>query len=492
MQRISEFQLTDATQWSGLTTENHLGYMFMNQRILTSPLVEDILDANLGKDFDDFMDEFSRFEIERDAEFEWLISGPDIKNYPLLSYSDSSGNTPTKAGVANTRFFMVFPVRMFEETDVIVNGNSGSKEVYQLQIKSTPRPIGVNWSYEVELITGDQNAFVPATELAATTRWAKLYSPVAQTLSEKGGTVQHTGYFKLLNRCTSIRMQYSVPGNMINATDNPSMGAFFRDKQSGQTFKTWLNKLDFDFMSQFKRQKSYLGMYSRWNKTSQGTYYNKENSGYEIKSGAGFYQQISPSNVHYLDWDLDSLEQILLSLSVGKLPRDKRKFVILTGEYGWRKFHKQVEARGFAFSTMNAGNRITGTGNDLRLGGQYVAMGFVNGIEVELRYMPLLDDPNVNTERHPDGGLVSSYEMIIMDIGTTNGKPNAERVCVKGNEEFWGYIPGMRDPFTPYNKTGAPRQIVMAKDGYDVHKMYIGGMKINNPTKIARILPNFV
>lgn len=491
-QRISPFQLTDASSWSGLTTENHLGYMGMMNRILINPLIDNIMEVNLGMDFDRFMDNFPTYEIEKDAEFEWLMCGPDIKNYPLVTYYDASGATPAKAGVNFTRFFMEFPVRMFEATDAIA---TDSKEVYQLQVKADPIMVGTNWRYEVELLTGDPTLFVPASELISGKRYAKLYSPVEQTLSQRGGTVQHTGYFKMYNRCSSIRSNYDVPGNMISAGENKPMGALFVVKDANgkpKTEATWLGKLEYDFMTQFKRQKAYLGMYALHNKTTQGTYNTKGESGYEIKMGAGLYQQISPSNIHYLaNWTLDQLEDILLSLSVGKLPADQRKFVIGTGEYGWKRFHKVVQAAGMPFATMNAGNRITGTGNNLHFGGQYTSVGFVNGIEVTLMKLPFLDDPTLNTDVHPDGGLVSSYEMLIMDIGTTNGKPNIEKVVVKGNEEMTSYVPGMRDPFTPYNKVSTPRMAATLKDGYSVGKMYIGGIKVNNPTKIARILPNF-
>ncbi len=493
MQRISAFQLTDASQWSGLTTENHLGYMGMQNRELISPLIDQIQEVNLGMDFDLFMSKFPTMTLDKDVEFEWLLSGPDIKNYPLVTYYDASGATPAKPGINQSRFYMEFPVRMFEVTDAIA---TDSKEVYQLRVTEV-KPVGTNWRYEVELLTGDPTLFVPASELVAGKRFAKLYSPVEQTLSQRGGTVQHNGYFKMYNRCSSIRSNYEVPGNMILAGENKPMGAMFTVKDAAgkiRTEATWLGKLDWDFMSQFKRQKAYLGMYALHNKTQNGTYTNKGESGYEIKMGAGLYQQISPSNIHYLNnYTLDQLEDILLSLSVGKLPQDQRKFVIATGEYGWKRFHKLVEAKGIPFGQMNAGNRITGTGNNLRFGGQYTSIGFINGIEVELMKLPFLDDPTLNTAQHPDGGLVSSYEMLIMDIGTSNGKPNIERVLVKGMEtDAYGYVAGLRDPFTPNGGAGRPKMASNLKDGYEVGCMHISGLKVNNPTKIARILPNFI
>ena len=491
--KISQFQLTDAVQWSGLTTENHLGYLGMQNRQLISPIVDNILEENLGLDFDRFMDNFPTFTIESDKEFEWLMSGPDVKNYPLIAVRDSSGATPVKAGINHTRFFMEFEARMFEPTDLIA---TDSKEFYQLRVIEA-RQVGANVEFEVELATGDPLLFVPASELVAGKRYAKLFSPVEQTLSQRGGTVTHNSYFKLRNRCTSIRKNVDVPGNMIDAGMDTPMGTAFMVKgDNGKAIlqKTWLSKLDWDFRTQFRREKAYRLAYSQWNQTAQGTYVNKGESGYDMKMGAGLFQQISPSNVHYLNnYTLDQLEDILLSLSVGKLPQDQRKFVIATGERGFRRFHQLVEARGLAFSANNAGNRITGTGNKLRFGGQFTSLGLINGIEVELMKLPFLDDPTFNTAVHPDGGFVSSYEMLIMDIGSSNGKPNIEKVVVKGSEnDIWGYVPGLRSPFQPSGTQNNPTPIATLKDGYQMGVMSIGGIKVNNPTKIARILPNFV
>jgi len=493
MQRISPFQLTDAVQWSGLTTENHLGYMGMQNRELVSPIIDSIMEENLGLDFDRFMQNFPVFTIKDDTEFEWLLAGPDIKNYPLVAYYDASGATPAKPGINGTSFFMEFSVRMFEVTDAIA---TDSKEIYQLQVKSVS-PVGTNWKYEVELLTGDSTLFVPATELVVGKRYAKLYSPVEQTLSQRGGTVQHNSYFKMYNRCSSIRMNVEVPGNMIRKGADNALGCAFMVKDENnkpKQMKTWLGKLDFDFRSQFKRQKAYLGMYAIHNKNSQGLYTNKGESGFEIKMGAGLYQQVSPSNIHYLNnYTLDQLQDILMSLSVGKLPQDQRKFVIGTGEYGWVRFHKLVEARGMPFSANNAGNRISGSGNALRFGGQFTSIGFLNGIEVTLMKLPFLDDPTLNTTYHPDGGLVSSYEMLIMDIGTTGGKPNIERVAVEGEEvDTYAYVNGLRSAYVPRGTQDAPAQAANLKDGYQLGGMHISGIKVNNPTKIARILPNFV
>ena len=84
------------------------------------------------------------------------------------------------------------------------------------------------------------------------------------------------------------------------------------------------------------------------------------------------------------------------------------------------------------------------------------------------------------------------YFADIFDVGTTNGEANISKVSVKDEEEFFGYIPGLRDPFSPYNKRSEPRMMATSVDGYSVYKGFIGGVKITNPKKTARIIPSIL
>ena len=119
---------------------------------------------------------------------------------------------------------------------------------------------------------------------------------------------------------------------------------------------------------------------------------------------------------------------------------------------------------------------------------EYIA---INGIKFKVMIDPMKDG-YPNTLTHPDGGLASSYEYDIFDVGTTNGEANIQKVSVKDEEEFFGYIGGLRDPFSPYNKRQEPRSMATPVDGYSVYKGFIGGVMITNPKKTARILPTIL
>lgn len=492
---ISPLQKYEPKDWSGLTTENHLGALFGLEPQLLSNVIEMIYKVNLGDDLMHMLDQFPTITIDDDRPYEWLLQGADEKNIPLIQAEDASGTVAgaagfTEPGKAITRFFMVFPERYFEATDVIVGNKPDS---YKLRIVSEPVTQGLYFSYEVELVTGDYTLFVPPSELAAGTRWSKEYSQVEQTLSKRGGGVHHTSPFRMSNVLSMIRKQYTVPGNMIRQGKNKPFAFAWKD-QNGKVQSTWLGKLDWDCMSQFRREQARLLMFGTSNKTDLGTYGNKGDSGYEIRSGAGLREQIAPSNIFfYNNFDLDWLTEVLMGLSVGKLPEDRRRFVLGTGEYGMYQFHKASEDKASNFTPNFNQDRIYMTGpNKMGYKGQFLEYKTVNGITVELMHIPQYDDPIRNKIYHPDGGLAESRRYTIMDFGTADGEANIQKVSLKGEEFIYRYIPGLRDPFSPYNNQTSPSLAASPIDGYEIHKAFIGGLRVKNPMRMAELIPNLL
>lgn len=488
---ISKLQTLDPKDWTGLTTDNHLGALYMQQPQLVSEVIEHIYKVNLGgDDVVSFMNQFPVMYIDDDVPFDWLLQGADEKNIPLLgAYKSDYSTAPTKAGIARSTFFMEFGERLFEQTDVIVGEKT---ELYRLRIVADPVSRGTSWIYEVQLVTGDDTLFVPADELTAGKRWSKDYSLVEQTLSKRGGGVVHTSPFRMRNWLSMIRKQYTVPGNMIRKGENKPL-AFAWVDQDGKKITSWLGKLDWDFLTQFRRERARLLMYGDANKLPDGTFGNVGESGYEIRSGYGLYAQVAPSNLFYYNsFDLDWLTEIALGLSVGKLPEDERRFVLSTGEYGAYAFHKAVQDKASGWSPNFNQDRITMSGNKMAYAGQFMKYVSVNGIEFEVMIDPMLDNPVRNKIQHPDGGLASSREYNLWDFGTANGEANIQRVALKGDEEIYKYIPGMRDPFTPYNNLTKPGMAATSVDGYEVHKMFIGGVRVKNPMRTMRIIPSLL
>jgi hypothetical protein len=492
--QISKLQITDPKYWSGMTREEHLGYLGMKQPSFISTIIDRLYDINYGADnVVTFMEQFPAKYIDDEGEYQWYIQGSDERSIPL-AFASTDGSTAiastAQCGLGRTAFYLFFPERYFEVTSVL----SGNRpEYYLLRIVEDPIPIGVNWRYKVELLTGDDTLFVPYSELSRGSQWYDMYGQVEDTLSRRGNTVHHTAPFKMLNVTSKIRKNYDVPGNMINAGKNSPMHFEFVD-QDGKKQMRWLNKLEWDFFTQFRRDKAKLLMYGKSNRLPDGTYGNKGESGNIIKSGFGLYEQMEGGNLsYYNNLTLNMLTDFALSISVGKFKEDTRKFVLSTGEYGAYEFHKAASQTASGLTWLRSDHNF----NPIKDGkisldeGQIMKYVSVNGIEFNIIIDPMKDNEVINHVRYKQG-LASSYIYDIWDFGTTAGEPNIQRVLVKDNEEHFRYIPGMRDPFTPGGKgtNNTPVMTASPVDGYSVYKMFTGGILVRNPKKTGRIIPS--
>lgn len=492
--QISRLQIVEPKYWSNLTRESHLGWLGLTEPEMINNWVDRIYEVNYGADnIVSFIDKFPIHYVSQDGPYRWRIQGSDERNIPLVKASLTETGTAISAtdtpGIGRSIFFMFFAERYFEATSVLVGERPND---YSLRVLEDPVQVGNNWRIKVQLITGDDELFLPYEELQVATRWSEEYGLVEQELSKRGNSVHHVAPYMMENTLSSIRKNYDVPGNMISQGKNKPLAFSFID-QDGKQHSRWIDKLGWDFMTQFRRDKARLLMYGKSNKLADGAYGNFGESGNVIKSGFGLNEQMEGGNIlYYNDFDLDMLTDFAMGLSVGKLPEDSREFVLSTGEYGAYQFHKAASEKASGITYLQSDHNLAKLGvNKMQLEeGQFLNYLSVNGISFKIMIDPMKDDPVRNKMTHPSGGLASSYEYDIYDFGTTNGQSNIQRVAVEGEEEFFAYIPGMRNPFTPYNKNKEPKHASSSVDGYSVYKQFIGGIMLRNPFRTGRIIPN--
>jgi hypothetical protein len=481
----------ESKDFSGLVTENHLGALFGEKPILINDFISKLQTVDLGEDLLSFLGKFPTKYIEDDREYEWLLQGCDGKNIPLVAAVDMNGSafavsdTPGKHGM---RFKMIFPEKLFFKQHVIV----GEKpDLYHIIVRTEGKPIGTNFEYEVELVTNNSENFIPVSELATGTRWSADYSLSEQTFSKDGSDISFTSPFRMANRMSMIRKKHLVPGNMILKKENDPY--VFGVEKDGTMHKTWMNKLDWTFHREFRREKAKLLMYGKSNRRADGSYGNIGDSGYEIKAGLGLREQISPSNIfHYNTFDIETLVDYALALSVGKLPEDSRKFVIATGEHGLKVISRAIEQ--YAGANALEYNRIPGiTGGKTASfqRPQFVKLAEINGLVFEFLHMPSYDDGIRHKVYHPDGGLAESHRMTIMDFGTAEGNPNIQLVRATGIDETFGYIPGLRDPYS-IGGVGKSKLMASPVDGYEIHKADWCGVMVRNPMRMGEWIPNIL
>lgn len=486
--------------WSGLTTSNHLGYMFGENPIQITKFVDTIYKVNLQDDLVSKLNQYPIEYISDDREYEWMLMGASNKNIPLVRATDLSGNAFTSTstpGKYGEPFYMYFEEKRFYHTHVIVGHKP---DLYHLLVTDEPVQIGTDFRIKVQLVIDDAEAYIPYTELAAGTRWSADYSLSTQILSSTGSDISFNSPFKMANRISMIRKKHMVTGDMINKGKNePIQFAWQYGNDGGKPkeFKTWLNRVDWQFMSEFRREKAHMLMFGKSNRRADGSYGNLGESGYEIKAGMGLRDQISPANkFYYTQFNIENFVRWALDLSVGKVPGDKRNFVVGTGEHGLRMISAAIEryagANALSFGTENNRMQTLSNAGDNKWNytrPQFVKFADINGLRFEFMHIPEYDDNVRNKLRHPDGGVVESYRLTLMDFGTSNGISNIQQVRVKGQDPVWGYEAGLRDPFSP----GGQKVKLMTTpvDGYTMHQADWCGVKVHNPLAMGEWILNY-
>lgn len=476
------------TDWSGLTTENHLASIYAIDIQEASDLVTMLHQINNGMDLDTFLSSLGVKYFKSDDDFRWHLQGFSRKNIPLVraEIDGTAVATTDKAGLAGSRFTLIFNEDFFSDTDLIVGEKN---ERYPIRILDIPEFDGSEVRYECELMTNDPDLFIPYTELVAGKRFSREWNPVERTLSVKGGQVNYTSPFSMINTFTMIRMQDVRPGNLVSKPVAFSWQVEYDGRKETKT--TWMQYADWEFETQFQETKSRLLMFSTSNKNTDGTYSAKGKSGYEIKQGAGIRQQMESSNTAYYNtFDIRWLTTVLLDLSVNRLTRDERNFILRTGEWGMYQFSEALEDYTALYTPLHVTERVySGSGNTLGYRGQFLEFKGPQGVQVTLSHEPMNDNPTRNKIYHPDGGLAESYRYDILDVGHANGAPNIQKCMVEGQEDMMIYINGLRDPFNPTAKLTAAAHSV---DGYEVHRASVCGAMVTDPTRTAAALPELL
>lgn len=477
-------QETYPTEWSGLTTINHLYSIFAEGPQDSSKLINMIRQANYGLDFNTFLEsQFGVHTYDKDEDFRWMLMGHSRKNVALVR-AEINGTTlaiTDKAGINGTKFTLVFNENYFSDTDLIVGEKN---ERYPIRIVDEPIFSGNEVLYECELFTGDPDLFVPYEELQAGKRFSKEWNPIERYFSQKGGTVNYTSPFSMINTFTMVRMEDTRPGNFA------ARPVSFTWMTNDGPKTTWLQYADWEFETQFQDTLSYLLMFATSNKKADNTYGQKGKSGVEIKQGAGVQQQIDSSNVSYYNsFTIEYLNEMMLEMSINRLPKDMREFMFRTGEWGMYQFSESLEDYTSLYTPLQDSSRIyQAGGNALGYRGQFLEYKGPNGVKVSLTHEPLNDDLVRNKIIHPEGGVAQSRVYYMLDIGTSNGQYNIQKCNVK-NGAFKAVVPGIRcNPMSPSLKGGfslAANQV----DGWYITVVDSCGARVTDPTRTGILYP---
>jgi hypothetical protein len=459
-----------------------------------------LLAIHRGRSLEALLNMFPTHEIADDRDFYWELIGSSRRNIPLVEarYQGSVvEDGDFNIGQGTSRFELVFEELWFFDGETIVGEKN---ELYPIRVMKEPKAEGLNYVYECECFDGS-DAGIPGEELVRGKRFSVEYAAVGRGLSRDVGGVRRVTPISMRGDVSTLRISHKIAGNAQNK--KLSVGIPVVDAAGNKkSFPVLAMYEDWLVEQEFSMYKNRALMFGKTNRNYEGEYKNFDTSGWSIRMGSGIREQMEFANNFYYDgeFDLEMLEEILLTLSEGKLGFGQRTFMLRTGERGAHGFHKAVldSTSGWAAHMSNPGTNKIDTiskssselhSNSLKAGFQFVEYLAPNGVTVKVEVDDFYDDKERNKIRFPGSrGVAESYRYDIFYIGTPEN-PNIQKVMIKGTPEYRMYRWGFRNPFTGQanNMHGSHDE-----DSAIVTKFCQLATVVFDPTRTAQIIPEIL
>lgn len=347
---------------------------------------------------------------------------------------------------------------------------------YQVRVDGEPFMDGSDWVYTVYVADGGADSYIPPSLLAAGKQVSRVGSAYEER-SDEADIVNYQTPFKLKNFLTTMRMTYSITGDAYSSV----MVIEFKDPKTGKSTRYISDYQEWLALRQWYERVDRMTLYSKYNADENGVVNLRGTNGRPVYIGAGVFQQVSPSNKRgYTTLTLDILDNFLFDLSYNIRGRSDRKFLLLTGEMGMKEFDRVLRQKASSYSLIDT-TFVSGSGQNLTLGGQFVTYRGLNGIEVTIKHLPILDNIVYNRKLHPISGRpLESYKMLFLDVSMKDGQPNLQKVVRKDRELVMFHVAGAVAPGGHAKSIGTMRS--NAKDSYDVNFLSEQGVVLRDPT----------
>ena len=348
---------------------------------------------------------------------------------------------------------------------------------FQVRVVGEAYQDGDQWVYTVVVADGQSASYIPPSLLAAGKQVSRTGSAYEE-YSDEADIVNYQTPFKLRNHLTTMRMTYDITGDAYSSV----MVIAIRDPKTKKSTFYWSAYQEWVALRQWYERVDRMTMYSKFNARKDGSVSLQGTNGRPVYIGAGLLEQIAPANRKpYTTLTLDLLDTFLSDLSYNILGQGERKFMALTGEMGMREFDRVLRAKATAYTLVDT-HFVSGSGQELTLGGQFTTYKGLNGIEITLKHFPIYDNPVFNRKLHPTSGKpLESYRMTFIDFGMRDGESNIRKVVRKDREMVMWHVAGAVAPGVGHAKSITTMR-ANAKDGYQVNFLSEQGIMLSDPT----------
>lgn len=478
---LNNLQLYRGRRFSDLVDEN-----MISNALLTKPhevagllsLVFGTKDDGVSTTIDLLTGGLGKTMIIENREFEWAvqIDSDHAVNIRWAKWNGTEVNATSIAngitpGLGNTPIYIALEERWFGPGAVL------SFDDFHFQVRTTGLPYqdGSSWVYECYVIDGSQASYIPG-ELLMPGRQVSRIGSAYEEYSDEADIINYQTPFKMRNHLQNLRLTYDITGDAYSTV----LAIALKDPETGKSSYLWSDYQYWKALREWKKREETALLFSKSNRLSDGTYINKGTNGRPVPTMSGLIEQISPANIrYYTKLTAELFEDYLFDLCYNILGTNERKFVALTGEMGIREFDRILKEKVASFHLCD-NVFVTGSGQNLTLGGQFTTYKMTNGIELSMKRCPMFDNMELFRQLHPlTGKPLMSYTFLFVDISNSDGQSNIVKVCRKGREFVQWYTGGSVAPNGYANSINTLRS--NSRDGYQVHFLGEVGIMVRNP-----------
>tara|TARA_R110000744_G_scaffold260846_1_gene375739 strand:+ start:3613 stop:5046 length:1434 start_codon:yes stop_codon:yes gene_type:complete len=460
------------TKWhSGLTQQNHLSSAYLTEPEVMSTLVTRIFGMQGSNPIQYLTSGMGRSREIGNREYDWHLQGDDEKAVAI------SGNF-AEYGANRTNFRVKFKEKWFASQEVLVLDDRD----YRVRVMEDPYFDGSEWIYTLRQV-GTATGAIPAALIEAGKEMSKEYTTVPEFST--GGNTTFSAPFKMRNHLSTLRKSYTVTRSA--ATD--ALVIQLADPNNpGKKSTVWTRYAEWEAMAQWYREIERSYWYSTFSADSNGVTDMLGNNGLPVYEGAGIREQIAPANIrNYTKLSENIIRDFLIDLSYNVMPESSREFVAFTGEYGFAEFDKAMKTAASNWTLVDS-KFVTGSGQNLALGGQFKTYMGLNGTKITLKHLPLYDNTVINRKLHAETGRpLESYRFTFLDFGMAGGESNIQSVHKKSSKDIMWHTAGSVDPFGNTSKSVNTMRSDNL-DGYSVHMLSECGIMIKNPMACGELI----
>lgn len=479
---LNDLVLYRTKYFSGLVDEQMLANALLREPHRVSPVISYIFGIyDRGNVIDFITNGIGRTMTIESNSYQWDIMIEHDRAIPIKQalWNGSVISATDVPGIAKSPIQLRLGEKWFGPGAIL---QFDDKE-FQVRVIGEPYQDGSDYIYTVVVADGKDESYIPPSLLTAGKKVSRLGSAY-EDYSEEADIVNYQTPFKAKNYLTTMRLSYDITGDAFASV----MVMQLRDPKTKKQTYYWSTWQEWTALRQWYERIDRQTVYQKTNVTKDGTVGLFGTNGRPIYIGSGLHEQIAPSNKrYYTTLTLDTIDTFLSDLSYNILGMGERKFVAFAGEMGLREFDRVLRDKATGYTLIDT-KFVTGSGQELTLGGQFVTYKGLNGVELTLKHLPLYDDPVHNRKLHPISGKpLESYRITIIDIGNRDGESNLRKVVRKGREMVQWYTGGSLAPGAGFG-TSVNTLRSNAKDGYSVHFLSEQGIMIADPTTCGELI----